>query len=290
MAGATTKQRAKRLNDLSGKEWMKFSKSWFTLPPGKPDKAKQALHPATFPDTLAEQYITFFTQPSQAVLDPFLGSGTTIEAAERLDRKAVGIELEPSFADFARTRTGSPILVGDALTVLQDHDRLPNHSIDYILTSPPYWNTLAQSRGGNKDTRHKKRKERGDALTYGDHPADLGNLDDAEEYIAKLVDILAHAHRVLRPKGYLTVIIQNLNYQGSLVPIAWQLGMALANTGLYDLKGERIWCKEQGRLGIYGYPTAYQTNNFHHYCLTFRRKGDQDQQQRRTEVAPSPQG
>ena len=28
-------------------------------------------------------------------------------------------------------------------------------------------------------------------------------------------------------------------------------------------------CKEQGKLGIYGYPTTYATNNFHHYCLTF---------------------
>ena len=57
-----------------------------------------------------------------------------------------------------------------------------------------------------------------------------------------------------------------------MTPIAWQFGIAMAETGLWDLKGERIWCKEQGRLGIYGYPSAYATNNFHHYCLTFRKR------------------
>ena len=122
-----------------------------------------------------------------------------------------------------------------------------------------------------KDTRHKKREQRGEALVYSDNEHDIGNIEEVNVYLSILLDLFTSAHRVLKPNKYLTIIIQNLNYEGKLVPIAWQLGMLLVNTNLWEMKDERIWCKDQGRLGIYGYPTTYATNNVHHYCLTFRK-------------------
>ena len=260
------------LNELTGKEWIKFSKSWFTLKRGGSDREKLKTHPATFPAELAEDYIQFFTKSGESVLDPFLGSGTTMEVAERMGRLSLGIELQPEFANFAATRTSHPIIIGNAIEEIHNTDNFPSESLDYVLTSPPYWNTLHKSRGGNKDTRHKKRQARGESLVYSDNPADIGNIDEVDEYMCQLVSLFTGIHRVLKPKRYLTIIIQNLNYEGRLVPIAWQLGMALSETGLWIMKGERIWCKEQGKLGIYGYPTTYATNNFHHYCLTFQRR------------------
>ena len=262
----------KRLNDLTGKEWIKFSKSWFVLKQGHTDREKIAIHPATFPAELAEDYIRFFTKPGQRVLDPFLGAGTTMEVAEDMDRLSAGIELEPSFAEFAATRTSYPITVGNSLEKIHNAEIFPDESFDYVFTSPPYWNTLHKSRGGNKDTRHKKRQDRGESLVYSDSAEDLGNIDDVDEYLKQLVSLFEGIHRVLKPNRYMTIIIQNLNYSGNLVPIAWKLGILLTETGLWNMKGERIWCKDQGRLGIYGYPTTYATNNFHHYCLTFQRR------------------
>ena len=261
----------KALNNLTGKEWIKFSKSWFTLSRGRSDKQRTSLHPATFPAELVESHLEFFTKEGESVLDPFLGSGTTMEVAEMMGRKSTGIELNPDFAEFAATRTSHPILIGNALEVIQDTERLPDESFDYVFTSPPYWNTLHKSRGGNKDTRHKKRLTRGESLVYSENPEDIGNIDDVSEYIHQLITLFTGTHRVLKSKRYLTIIIQNLNYEGALVPIAWQLGIMLVETGLWKMKGERIWCKENGKLGIYGYPTTYATNNFHHYCLTFQR-------------------
>ena len=267
-----TKENKKRLNELTAKEWIKFSKSWFTLKRGGNDREKLKAHPATFPAELAESYIRFFTKQGEWVLDPFLGSGTTMEVAEALRRESVGIELQLEFAEFAATRTSHNIVVGNALEEIHNTDTFPDESIHYVLTSPPYWNTLHKSRGGNKDTRHKKREARGESLVYSDSPDDIGNINDVDEYMNQLVSLFTGVHRVLKPKRYLTVVIQNLNYEGRLVPIAWELGIALTKTNLWKMKGERIWCKEQGKLGIYGYPTTYATNNFHHYCLTFQRK------------------
>ena len=260
-----------RLNELPAKEWIKFSKSWFLLKPGITDRQKIEAHPATFPTELASDYIGFFTKTGESVLDPFLGAGTTMEIAEMMGRLSMGIELEPDFAEFASNRTSHPIIVGNSLEEINDTEKFPNESFHYVFTSPPYWNTLHQSRGGNDDTRHKKRQERGESLIYSDKAEDLGNIDDANEYLQQLTTLFTGVHRVLKPKRYLTVIIQNLNYEGSLVPIAWQLGIKLTETGLWNMKGERIWCKDQGRLGIYGFPTTYATNNVHHYCLTFQK-------------------
>ena len=262
----------KRLNELAGKEWIKFTKSWFTLKKGITDREKISFHPATFPAELAEDYIRFFTKRGERVLDPFLGSGTTMEVAEQMKRESVGIELQPEFAEFAKTRTSHRIVVGNALEKIHDAEEFPNESLHYVLTSPPYWNTLHKSRGGNKDTRHKKRLARGESLVYSDSPDDIGNIDDVDEYLNQLVSLFTGVHRVLKPNRYLTVVIQNLNYEGRLVPIAWKLGIMLSETSMWKMKGERIWCKEKGRLGIYGYPTTYATNNFHHYCLTFQRR------------------
>ena len=261
----------KALNNLTAKEWIKFSKSWFTLSRGKSDKQRTSLHPATFPTELVESHLHFFTKEGESVLDPFLGSGTTMEVAQQMGRKSTGIELNTDFAEFAATRTSHPILIGNALEVIQDTAQLPDESYDYIFTSPPYWNTLHKSRGGNKDTRHKKRLARGEPLIYSENSEDIGNIEDVSEYLRRLITLFTRAYRVLKSKRYLTIIIQNLNYEGALVPIAWQLGIMLAETGLWKMKGERIWCKENGKLGIYGYPTTYATNNFHHYCLTFQR-------------------
>ena len=260
------------LNELTAKEWIKFSKSWFTLKPGITDREKIEIHPATFPAELASDYIEFFTKTGEKVLDPFLGAGTTMEIAEMMGRLSIGIELEPKFAEFASTRTSHPIIIGNSLEEINDTDKFQNESIDYVFTSPPYWNTLHKSRGGNDDTRHKKRQERGESIVYSDKAEDLGNISDVNEYLQQLITLFTGVHRVLKPKRYLTVIIQNLNYEGSLVPIAWQLGIQLTETGLWNMKGERIWCKDQGRLGIYGYPTTYATNNVHHYCLTFQKQ------------------
>ena len=66
---ATEKQRS-RLNDLSAKEWIKFTKSWFTLPSRSLDKKKAAAHPATFPKELAEDFIGFFTRQGEKSIGP----------------------------------------------------------------------------------------------------------------------------------------------------------------------------------------------------------------------------
>src|SRR5512140_1070956 len=92
---------ANKLNDLDPKTWLKFQKSWFIHNP--PPRKKNALvHPAKFPETMAQEFVEFFTKRGQTVLDPMAGTGSTLVAALRAGRNSYGIELNPKYAEIAR--------------------------------------------------------------------------------------------------------------------------------------------------------------------------------------------
>lgn len=69
-----------------------------------PESARRVGHPAPFPVELPEQLIRLYTYENDLVLDPFLGSGSTVVAATLLGRRAVGYDLDPNYVELARER------------------------------------------------------------------------------------------------------------------------------------------------------------------------------------------
>lgn len=69
-----------------------------------PESARRVQHPAPFPVELPERLIRLYTYERDLVLDPFMGSGSTLVAAARLDRRYVGYDLDPQYATIARER------------------------------------------------------------------------------------------------------------------------------------------------------------------------------------------
>lgn len=59
-------------------------------------------HSAAFPDALPEWFIKLFTQEVDTVLDPFMGSGTTVLVARRMGRNAIGIEIVPEYFEMVK--------------------------------------------------------------------------------------------------------------------------------------------------------------------------------------------
>ena len=62
-------------------------------------------HPARLPSQVAASFIGVLTEPGDLVLDPFLGSGTTLVEAQRLDRRSIGIDLNPVACLIATAKT-----------------------------------------------------------------------------------------------------------------------------------------------------------------------------------------
>ena len=86
---------------LSTDDFLSLTLDVWDLPP---ESAKRVGHPAPFPIELPDRLIRLYTYENDLVLDPFLGSGTTVVAAARLGRRFVGYDLDPAYVDIARRR------------------------------------------------------------------------------------------------------------------------------------------------------------------------------------------
>ena len=64
-------------------------------------------HSAAFPEALPEWFIKLFTQENDTVLDPFMGSGTTLFVAHRMKRNAIGIDIMPEYCDMVQRQLPS---------------------------------------------------------------------------------------------------------------------------------------------------------------------------------------
>lgn len=271
-----------KLNNLTGKEWVKFTKSWAIINPTR-RKEDTILHPAKFPEELIKQFILYFTKEGQVVFDPFLGTGSTLVASEELNRKGIGIELNKKYADISRNRVAKSlgktqyIITGDSIkinsTLKKDIDiALKNFNadkIDFIITSPPYWDMLKKSRG-NVISAKKIHFQNGGDDYYSNLKADIGNLENYEEYMSILINIFSQTYDLLRKGGYLVIIMQNIRVsEGNMVPVAWDLAMRLSNK--YTLKQEKLWLQDNKKLNCWGYPSTYVSNVHHHYCLIFQK-------------------
>jgi DNA modification methylase len=94
-----------------------------------PESARRVSHPAPFPVELPERLIRLYTYAGDLVLDPFMGSGSTLVAAAHLGRRYVGYDLDPTYVDIARLRvrdegesTPAPVVEAETAIRVPDGD------------------------------------------------------------------------------------------------------------------------------------------------------------------------
>lgn len=273
-----------KLNELTGKEWIKFTKSWFIHNPPR-RKEEEILHPAKFPETMIQEFIKFFTKSGQWVLDPFLGTGSTVVAALQAGRNAVGIEIMEKYAKISKRRAKraymnpkidgidtdgafksvSNVVIGDSLKIVEIWGENDFPEMDYCITSPPYWNQLKRTH-----IRQVKRKKSGLDTKYGEHARDIGNIDNYYRFIEEQKKIFDEVYKVMRDKSYLTVITNNVFAHGRLYPLAYDTATSLSES--WVLKDEKMWLQNDKALLPLGVNSAWVGNRHHQYCLIFRKE------------------
>jgi adenine-specific DNA-methyltransferase len=131
-----------------------------------------------------------YTKPNDLVVDCFAGSGTTLDVARDLGRKALGYDVHPARKDIFRV----------------DARKLPPElggKVDFIFIDPPY----------------------GTHLDYGDDPRDIGKLDVAGgEYYQAMEKVFDEIHRLLKPARHMALYISDSYVHGKgFYPLGFEL-------------------------------------------------------------------
>ena len=203
----------------------------------RPDRPPPFEDDVTFSEAFVEATLGLYTTPGDVVLDPFVGFGTTVAVAERMDRVAFGVELLEERAHYARSRVRYPerIITGDARDIAEI--ALPD--VDFSLTSPPY-------------------------MTRENHPQNP--LDayrsvegDYETYLSELTVIYRQLRTILKPDAIAVINAANLRDSSGATFLAWDICRALATVMRFETEIPICW--------DYSHPAIIQD-----YCLVFRNR------------------
>lgn len=252
--------------------------AWFILKPA-PRKKNEILHPAKYPEELVLMFIEKFTEKNDNVLDPMSGTGSTQVASLKSGRNAYGTELSSYFAEIATQRCSdlvAPIApelfantVANNFTILNKDARLISSSdfpeIDYMITSPPYWDMLNMKGAENQ----AKRIEKGLQTNYSESDDDLGNISDYNYFLNDLIEVFFNLLNCMKPGSFLTIVVKNIKKKGRNYPFAWDLASGLMQK--VHILPEVFWCQDDINLAPYGYGNTFVSNTFHQYCLTFQK-------------------
>src|SRR5439155_18146539 len=188
--------------------------------------------------------------------------------AERDGLGPVLADLGPSDPVGPRTfdASGLEVRVGDALTILPG---LPEASVDFVATDPPYNIQLPITMsGGRLAEAHANRRT--DYAMVSDHPADLANSPDYETYLVRMERIFRELIRVLRAGRYAAVIVRDAYQDGRYRFVAAGLGERAERAG-FVTKGDLVWYQAGTRLRPYGYPKVFVPNITHQHIVILRR-------------------
>ncbi len=268
-----------KLNELSGSEWIIKSKSvWrgiYTHPSEKTE------HPAQFPISLIDKLLSVFTKENDVAYDPFLGSGSTLISCKKNNRNGFGIDLNERYINLSQKRLDEFIVSNNSiqLPILGDSrfastnpkvkeflNKLGKTSIDFMVTSPPYWDVL--------NSRHKKTvlSIEKQPKQYSSKIEDLGNLERYEDFLAGLKEVYTEVFTLLGDRKYCVINVMDIRKGDIVYPVHSDI-IKLMNEIGYKYQDLIIWDRDQeyNFLRPMGYPTTFIINRIHEYLLIFRK-------------------
>jgi len=257
----------KRANILSGKDWTRYSVSvWSDI---KKDREEITLeHPALFPKMLVERLIKCFMGPSdEVVIDPFMGSGSTLIGARNTGKKGIGFEISKEYIELAKTRLDRVGLFDDGDYEFFEKDArelidcIGEDSVDLCITSPPYWDILTRKRTADyKEIR-----------SYSEANGNLGLIDDYNGFLNALADVFGQVYRALKPGKYCVINVMDIRKKEKFFPLHMDISKLLTQFG-YLLDDIIIWDRrsEYNNLRPLGYPYVFRINKVHEFLLVFQ--------------------
>jgi DNA modification methylase len=264
------RDKKQKANELDGKLWTKYSISvWKDIRKSKEEFKYD--HPAMFPVMLIERLIDCFTnKDDKIILDPFMGSGATLVAAINKGKVGIGFEISDYYIKLAEQKLSQRHLFGnsdnykifkkDARNLKED---ISDNSIDFCVTSPPYWDILSQKRTAD----YKERRD------YEEETCNLSRIKSYEEFLKELTKVFKNIYDVLKPKKYFVLNVMDLRKGNRFYPFHMDVSKCCIEIG-FILDDIIIWDRgqEYNNLRPLGYPFVFRINKVHEYLLIFKKK------------------
>jgi DNA modification methylase len=283
------KRKNKPLNDLSGSEWAQLSKS-INVYNGQIAK-KRKIHGAAYPITLAKHFINIYTAKGDTVLDPFLGVGTTTDAAQLLGRNGIGFEINPKFLKLANSGVESIDRSKNDLDEKVNIQIIPDsclnlrkyvnaESVDLTITSPPYCNLLHKTIGEFTGSVYSKNIYTGRKLAkpYSQDDRDFGNMD-LTTFSVNVGKLMKELYVVARQGSYNVWVVRDyrdmeghhpyVNLHGQIIDLAIEAKWTLFDIVIWDQTRERKLVKLGGKKC-----RRFYFNIGHSFLLVFRKNID----------------
>ena len=214
-----------QINDLNLNRWKEYddiiTDSLWILNKRDNSGVHHAGYWGNFIPQIPNQLLRRYTKKGEWVLDPFLGSGTTLIEAQRLGRNAVGIELSKKVLDQTKRNIAkevNPIKIklefvnGDSTSVdlkkvVSDIDI---KSFQFQIFHPPYW----------------------DIIKFSDSKSDLSNTNSIEEFLKGFGSVLDNCLPHLDKKRFAAVVISDKYSGGEWIPLGFYVMQEVLKRGM----------------------------------------------------------
>lgn len=239
-----------------------------------PSRGEWATHGAEYPGNwspyVPRNLIERFTARNHLVLDPMMGSGTTLVECRLLQRNAIGLDVNQEAIILANdrltfTHQNRPMGVGNSVeTYLGDArnlNKLEDASVDLIAAHPPYANIIRYGEGCFE--------------------GDLSDISSVTGYIEAMRDVAAEFFRVLRKDGHCGILVGDTRVHAHYVPISYMVMAQFLAVGFVlkedIIKVQHNTASERGRwqgLCTQFYKIA------HEHLFIFRKPSDSKERER----------
>ena len=220
-----TETKHSKINDLNLNRWKEYddiiTDSLWILNKRDNSGVHHAGYWGNFIPQIPNQLLRRYTKKGDWVLDPFLGSGTTLIEAQRLGRNAVGVELSKKVLDqtkknIAKETNSNKIKLefvnGDSASV--DLKKLISDidikSFQFQIFHPPYW----------------------DIIKFSENKSDLSNAKSIDDFLQSFGKILDNCLPHLDKKRYAAVVISDKYSAGEWIPLGFFVMQEVLKRGM----------------------------------------------------------
>ncbi|WP_456472757.1 TRM11 family SAM-dependent methyltransferase [Methanocaldococcus sp.] len=204
---------------------------------------------------IVRNLILRYSKEGDTILDPFVGSGTTLIEAKLLFRNAIGVDINMDAAILTldrlrfkyrplnideKPKTWIKVFVGDARNL----DKIEDESIDLIATHPPYANIVKYTKNANN----------------GKVEGDLSKVHSIDKFIDEMKKVAREFFRVLKPGKYCAILIGDTRRNKHHVPISFRVMQAFLEEGFilkediiklqHNMKATPLWKKRSIELNF----------------------------------------